>query len=110
MTLTKAKLEKQLRASIGLTNKEAKEIVELFFKSIEGALAKAEEVKLSGFGNFILHDKRSRPGRNLRTGEVVYITARRVVTFRSGQKLRARIERYQHEVAHYRDDGHYQDQ
>ena len=49
-------------------------------------------VKLSGFGNFELHDKNERPGRNPKTGEMIPVSARRVVTFRSGQKLRARVE------------------
>ena len=61
---------------------------------IEAALATGEQVKLSGFGNFDLRDKNQRPGRNPKTGEEIPISARRVVTFRPGQKLKARVEAY----------------
>lgn len=94
MTLTKADLAKYLDEAIGLTNREAKEIVEIFFQYISDALIKGQQVKLSGFGNFTLHDKKERPGRNPRTGEEVPVTARRVVTFHTGQKLKARVEKY----------------
>jgi integration host factor subunit alpha len=94
MTLTKADLAKQLDEQIGLTNREAKEIVEFFFQYIGDALVKGQQVKISGFGNFTLHDKRERPGRNPRTGEEVPVSARRVVTFHCGQKLKARVETY----------------
>ena len=57
-------------------------------------MEEGEEVKLSGFGNFILRDKNQRPGRNPKTGEEIPITARRVVTFRPGQKLKSRVEEY----------------
>ena len=93
-TLTKADLAKHLDEQIGLTNREAKEIVELYFQYISDALINAQLVKISGFGNFELHNKRERPGRNPRTGEEVPVTARRVVTFHGGQKLKARVEKY----------------
>ena len=94
MTLTKADLAKHLDEEIGLTNREAKEIVELFFQYICEALIKGQQVKISGFGNFTLHDKKERPGHNPRTGEEVPVTARRVVTFHCGQKLKARVEKH----------------
>ena len=94
MTLTKADLAKYLDDQIGLTNREAKEIVELFFQYISNALVNGQQVKISGFGNFTLHDKRERPGRNPRTGEEVAVSARRVVTFHCGQKLKARVEKH----------------
>ena len=94
MTLTKADLAKYLDEQIGLTNREAKEIVEHFFKQVCDALIKGQQVKMSGFGNFILNDKNERPGRNPRTGEEVPVSARRVVTFHCGQKLKARVEKY----------------
>lgn len=93
-TLTKADLAKHLDEEIGLTNREAKEIVELFFKYVCDSLINGKQVKISGFGNFTLHDKRERPGRNPRTGEEVPVTARRVVTFHTGQKLKARVEKF----------------
>jgi integration host factor subunit alpha len=93
-TLTKADLAKHLDEEIGLTNREAKEIIELFFQYICESLIKGKQVKLSGYGNFTLHDKNERPGRNPRTGEEVPVTARRVVTFHCGQKLKARVEKH----------------
>ncbi|MCO4750482.1 integration host factor subunit alpha [Vibrio cholerae O1 biovar El Tor] len=71
---------------------KAKDTVEVFFEEIRKALESGEQVKLSGFGNFDLRDKNERPGRNPKTGEDIPITARRVVTFRPGQKLKARVE------------------
>lgn len=93
-TLTKADLAKYLVEQIGLTNREGKEIVEYFFQYISDSLIKGQQVKLSGYGNFAPHDKDERPGRNPRTGEEVAVSARRVVTFRCGQKLKAKVERY----------------
>jgi integration host factor subunit alpha len=93
-TLTKADLAKHLDNEIGLTNREAKEIVETFFQHICDALVNGQQVKISGFGNFVLKDKKERPGRNPRTGEEVPVTARRVVTFHCGQKLKARVEKH----------------
>ena len=94
MALTKADFAEKLFEEIGLNKREAKEMVELFFEEIKGSLEHGEQVKLSGFGKFELRDKNSRPGRNPKTGEEIPITARRVVTFRSGQKLKARVEAY----------------
>ena len=91
---TKADLAEKLYEELGLNKREAKEIVELFFEEIRTALEANEHVKLSGFGNFEVRDKNQRPGRNPKTGEEIPITARRVVTFRPGQKLKARVEAY----------------
>jgi integration host factor subunit alpha len=93
--LTKAVLAEMLYDELGFNKREAKELVELFFEEITRSLENNEPVKLSGFGNFDLRDKTQRPGRNPKTGEEIPITARRVVTFRPGQKLKARVERYQ---------------
>jgi integration host factor subunit alpha len=92
--LTKAELAEKLYEDLGLNKREAKELVELFFEEIRQALENNEEVKLSGFGNFELRDKSQRPGRNPKTGEEIPISSRRVVTFRPGQKLKARVEAY----------------
>ena len=94
MALTKADISEQLFQEIGLTKREAKEIVELYFNQLAKALRSGQQVKLSGYGNYELHDKNERPGRNPKTGEEIPVSARRVVTFRSGQKLRARVEKY----------------
>ncbi|MFP4207498.1 MAG: integration host factor subunit alpha [Wenzhouxiangella sp.] len=94
MALTKADLAATLFDEVGLNKREAKEFVDAWFESIKTALEQGDHVKLSGFGNFQLRDKGQRPGRNPKTGEEIPITARRVVTFRPGQKLRARVEGY----------------
>lgn len=93
-SLTKADMAERLFDELGLNKREAKDMVESFFEEIRAALASNEHVKLSGFGNFDLRDKRQRPGRNPKTGEEVPISARRVVTFRPGQKLKERVEAY----------------
>jgi integration host factor subunit alpha len=94
MALTKADMAESLNAELGLNKREARELVDLFFEDMRVALSSGEQVKLSGFGNFDLRDKNRRPGRNPKTGEEIPITARRVVTFRPGQKLKARVEAY----------------
>ena len=94
MALTKAEMAEHLFEELGLNKREAKDMVEMFFEEIRLALEKGEQVKLSGFGNFDLREKKQRPGRNPKTGEEIPITARRVVTFRPGQKLKSRVEAY----------------
>ncbi len=92
MALTKADLAENLFENVGLSKRDAKDTVEEFFEEIRSALESREQVKLSGFGNFDLRDKNERPGRNPKTGEDIPISARRVVTFRPGQKLKSRVE------------------
>ena len=94
MALTKADMAERLFERLGLTKREAKQLVESFFEEIRSALEDGEQVKLSGFGNFDLRSKNERPGRNPKTGEEIPICARRVVTFRPGQKLKARVDGY----------------
>jgi integration host factor subunit alpha len=94
MALTQADMAEGLFNEMGLNKKEARELVHLFFQELEASLAVGEQVKLAGFGNFDLRDKNERPGRNPKTGEEIPITARRVVTFRPSQKLKARVEAY----------------
>ena len=94
MALTKAEMAERLFIDVGLNKREAKEFVDAFFESIRDALERGEQIKLSGFGNFDLRLKNERPGRNPKTGEEIPITARRVVTFRPGQKLKVRVEAY----------------
>ncbi|MDF1677887.1 MAG: integration host factor subunit alpha [Legionellaceae bacterium] len=90
--LSKARLVDVLCEELALTRPDAKLLVEQFFESIRDELEHGHHVKLSGFGNFILRDKTERPGRNPKTGEVVPVTARRVVTFKPGSKLKASVE------------------
>ena len=92
MALTKADIAEHLCMKVGLNKRDAKVIVESFFEEVRSALEAGEQVKLSGFGNFDLRKKNERPGRNPKTGEDIPISARRVVTFRPGQKLKTRVE------------------
>ncbi len=94
MALTKAHMAESLFNVLGLNKKEARELVDSYFEELIASLAVGENVRLSGFGNFDLRDKSARPGRNPKTGENIPITARRVVTFKAGQKLKARVEAY----------------
>ena len=91
MTLTKADFAEQVFDQLGFIKREAHEIVECFFEAIKDTLEQGESVKLSGIGNFALRDKSGRPGRNPKTGEVVQITPRRVVTFKAGPKLKEQL-------------------
>jgi integration host factor subunit alpha len=95
MALTKADMVERLFSELGLNKRDAKELVDQFFEVIKASLESGRSVKLSGFGNFDLRDKRQRPGRNPKTGEEIPITARRVVTFKAGQKLKATVEALQ---------------
>ncbi|KFZ29857.1 MULTISPECIES: integration host factor subunit alpha [Pseudidiomarina] len=91
MALTKAEMAEHLFEKFGINKRDAKDLVENFFEEIRRTLEQGEEVKLSGFGNFELRTKNQRPGRNPKTGEDIPISARRVVTFRPGQKLKQRV-------------------
>ena len=94
MALTKAELAEKLYEEVGLNKREAKEFVDAFFDALRGALEQGRQIKLSGFGNFDLRRKNPRPGRNPKTGEEIPISARTVVTFRPGQKLKERVEAF----------------
>ncbi len=85
--LTKAKLAELLYEQIGLNKRESKDMVDAFFDHVAASLVSGQDVKITGFGNFQIRTKAPRPGRNPRTGEMVPIEARRVVTFHSSQKL-----------------------
>ena len=91
-TLTKADLAELLFERLGLNKRESKDLVEAFFDSVHGALVQGTDVKLSGFGNFTIRRKASRPGRNPRTGEAIPIAARNVVTFHASHKLKAIVQ------------------
>jgi len=94
MALTKADMAESLFNELGLNKREARELVDLCFEELAASLAVGEQIRLSGFGNFYLRDKKERPGRNPKTGEKIPVAARRVVTFSPGNKLKARVEAY----------------
>ena len=91
MALTKADMAERLFEELGLNKREAKEMVEKFFEVIRQSLENGEQVKLSGFGNFDLREKKQRPGRNPKTGEEVPISPRRVLVFRPSHILKERV-------------------
>ena len=90
--LTKAQLADLLFDQLGVSKREAKDMVDAYFDLISSSLVRGEEVKLSGFGNFQIRTKAPRPGRNPRTGELIPIDARRVVTFHASSKLKEQIQ------------------
>ena len=90
-TLTRADLAETINRKMGLSRAESLELVEAILEKMGQALEGGENVKISGFGSFILRDKRERVGRNPKTGIEVPITPRRVMTFRASQLLKDRI-------------------
>lgn len=91
MALTKADLVDSIHEKIGFSKKEAADIVELIFDTIKGALTDGDKIKISGFGNFVVREKRARTGRNPQTGQAIEISARRVLTFKPSQVLRSEV-------------------
>jgi integration host factor subunit alpha len=89
--MTKAEIVEMVHRSSKLSKSEAGELTELVFETIKQSLEKGEEVKLPGFGNFSVREKKARVGRNPKTGEEMEITARRVLSFKPSQKLRERV-------------------
>lgn len=89
--MTKAEIIEQIYEKVGFSKKESAEIVELVFDIMKETLEKGEKIKISGFGNFVVRQKRPRIGRNPQTGEEIEISARRVLTFRPSQVLKAAL-------------------
>ena len=90
-TMTEADIVEKVYQKIGFSKKEAAELVEMVFRSLKVVLCKGDKVKISGFGNFVVREKSDRVGRNPQTGEQINITARRVLTFRPSQVLKAML-------------------
>lgn len=91
ITLTKADIVNHLAEQSLLERNQARLLTDYFFETIKETLESGEEVKLSGFGNFKVRTKKARPGRNPKTGEEAIVSARRVVTFHVGDKLKSQI-------------------
>ena len=89
--MTKADIVEALYEKVGFSKKEAADLVELVFDTIKNTLAQDQKIKISGFGNFVAREKEPRIGRNPQTGESIEISARRVLTFRPSQVLRAEV-------------------
>ncbi len=101
-TMTKADIVEKVYEKIGFSKKEASELVEMVFGSLKDQLCDGEKVKISGFGNFVVREKKERVGRNPQTGERITISARRVLTFRPSQVLKAMLNG--EEFSHLKDD------
>ena len=86
--MTKADIVETIYERVGFSKKESAELVETVFDVIKDALVGGEKVKFSGFGNFIVREKKARIGRNPQTGEEITISARRVLTFKPSQVLK----------------------
>ena len=87
--MTKAEIVQALYTRVGgFSRKESAELVDLVFEMMKETLGKGEKIKISGFGNFVLRDKRQRPGRNPQTGDPIKISERRVLTFKASQILK----------------------
>ena len=91
--MTKAEIVEQIHHQSRSSRKDVSDSVDLVFETIKKTLERGEMVKLSGFGNFIVHDKRSRRGRNPQTGEAITISSRKVLSFRASQLLKAKVNR-----------------
>jgi integration host factor subunit alpha len=88
VTMTKADIVERIYEKVGFSKKEATEVVESIFEVVKQRLEQGEKVKISGFGNFIVHQKHPRKGRNPQTGEEIIISGRRVLTFKASQVLK----------------------
>jgi integration host factor subunit alpha len=91
-SLTKNELTEQLSEQMGVTAREARELVDAFFEILVSQLKHGKTVKLANFGTFHVNQKDARPGRNLRTSEPVQVQARQSVTFATGPKLRQQLQ------------------
>ena len=86
--MTKIDIIQDVYEKLGLSKKDSARLVDSVFDLMKDCLARGEKIKISGFGNFIVKEKKSRRGRNPQTGEEIEISARRVLTFKSSQVLR----------------------
>ena len=89
--MTKADIVERIYERVGFSKKEAADVVESIFEVIKRRLEDGEKVKVSGFGNFVINEKRPRKGRNPQTGEEIFISGRRVLTFKPSQVLKRTI-------------------
>ena len=87
--MTKAEIVQAVYTKLGgFSKKESADLVDLVFETMKETLGRGEKIKISGFGNFVLRDKRQRQGRNPQTGDPIVITERRVLNFKASQLLK----------------------
>jgi integration host factor subunit alpha len=89
--MTKADIVERIYEKVGFSKKEATDVVESIFELLKGRLQQGEKVKISGFGNFIINEKRPRKGRNPQTGDEIIISGRRVLSFKPSPVLKKSI-------------------
>jgi integration host factor subunit alpha len=89
--MTKADIVEKIYEKVGFSKKESAEMVELVFDLIKGTLEEGDKIKIAGFGNFVVKKKADRRGRNPQTGEEITITARKILTFKPSQVLKASL-------------------
>ena len=90
-TLTKQDLVEAVCQKSGVMKSEAANLVDLIFDTLKVAMKTEDKIKISGFGNFTIRNKKARMGRNPQTGEKIEITPRRVVTFSCSSVLRSEV-------------------
>jgi integration host factor subunit alpha len=104
--MTKAEIVQALYSKVGgFSRKESAELVDLVFEMMKDTLGRGEKIKVSGFGNFVLRDKRQRPGRNPQTGQPIKISERRVLTFKASQILKQTLNQSRSGVATHNGSG-----
>ncbi|MDD2320570.1 MAG: integration host factor subunit alpha [Geobacteraceae bacterium] len=89
--MTKSDMVEKIYEKIGFSKKESAELVEMVFDIIKSTLETGEKIKIAGFGNFVVKEKADRRGRNPQTGEEIVISARKILTFKPSQVLKASI-------------------
>ncbi len=89
--MTKADLIEEVYETVGFSKKDSAELVDLVFNTVKETLEHGDKLKVSGFGNFIVREKKSRIGRNPQTGQEIEISARRVLTFKPSQVLKTSL-------------------
>lgn len=105
-SMTKAEIVDAVYDKVGgFSKKEAAELVEAVFDTMKNVLAKGEKIKISGFGNFVVRAKKQRIGRNPQTGSPIPISARRVLTFKPSQVLKAVLNPHRERTGEEGDDG-----
>jgi integration host factor subunit alpha len=104
--MTKAEIVQALYTRVGgFSKKESADIVDMVFEMMKETLGRGEKIKISGFGNFVLRDKRQRPGRNPQTGDPIKISERRVLTFKASQILKQALNPRNGNGNHIEDEG-----
>jgi integration host factor subunit alpha len=91
--MTKADIVEKIYEKVGFSKKESAELVETVFDIMKGTLESGDKIKIAGFGNFVVKDKANRRGRNPQTGDEIIITARKILTFKPSQVLKASLNK-----------------